>query len=240
MRPTEALHAHFARSLGEPRGLAGAGRRPIRTRRRLPCTGICAESMHMSRVPRFPAMAHRALPLVRPRARPGRRDWESGIIADSRGRDGCRRGAMPGAVPTDILQGRQHRCAAGSAGSARAGLGSHDLFAQGLSRNTALRHSSSTFAFRVCARLAVWRIDQCDGAVAGSGWCRGACLRREGVYLQYPLDDMLRIVSLESHRNQAIVIGEDLGHGWWWFWGGGGGVVCGDFYPWCLLGENKV
>jgi len=33
----------------------------------------------------------------------------------------------------------------------------------------------------------------------------------EGVYLQYPLDDMLRIVSLESHRNQAIVIGEDLG-----------------------------
>ncbi len=33
----------------------------------------------------------------------------------------------------------------------------------------------------------------------------------EGVYLNYPLDDMLRIVALESHRNRAIVIGEDLG-----------------------------
>jgi 4-alpha-glucanotransferase len=33
----------------------------------------------------------------------------------------------------------------------------------------------------------------------------------EGVYLSYPLDDMLRIVALESHRNRAIVIGEDLG-----------------------------
>ena len=33
----------------------------------------------------------------------------------------------------------------------------------------------------------------------------------KGVYLSYPLDDMLRLVALESHRNRAIVIGEDLG-----------------------------
>ena len=33
----------------------------------------------------------------------------------------------------------------------------------------------------------------------------------EGVYLRYPLDDMLRLLSLESHRARAIVIGEDLG-----------------------------
>lgn len=33
----------------------------------------------------------------------------------------------------------------------------------------------------------------------------------KGVYLSYPLDDMLRIVALESHRNRAVVIGEDLG-----------------------------
>ncbi|MCG6122476.1 MAG: 4-alpha-glucanotransferase [Microvirga sp.] len=33
----------------------------------------------------------------------------------------------------------------------------------------------------------------------------------EGVYLTYPVTDMLRLVALESWRNRAIVIGEDLG-----------------------------
>jgi len=34
---------------------------------------------------------------------------------------------------------------------------------------------------------------------------------RDGAYLHFPVEDMLRLVRLESHRNAAVVLGEDLG-----------------------------
>ena len=42
-------------------------------------------------------------------------------------------------------------------------------------------------------------------------WIAPGMKADEGIYIRFPMEEMFRIIALESHRNQCVVIGEDLG-----------------------------
>ncbi len=62
----------------------------------------------------------------------------------------------------------------------------------------AMRHAGGVRIDHAMGLARLWVLP--DGASAA-----------EGVYLHFPLDDMLRLIRLESLRHQAIVLAEDLG-----------------------------
>ena len=42
-------------------------------------------------------------------------------------------------------------------------------------------------------------------------WVPPGCSADQGAYVRYPVDDLFRLVALESKRNRCLIIGEDLG-----------------------------
>jgi 4-alpha-glucanotransferase len=62
----------------------------------------------------------------------------------------------------------------------------------------AMRHAGGVRIDHAMGLMRLWLVP--DGAPPS-----------QGAYLAYPLDDLLRLLALESHRHKVIVIGEDLG-----------------------------
>ena len=78
------------------------------------------------------------------------------------------------------------------------GLAEHGFGAFLQMLRAALRHAGGVRLDHVMGLARLWVVPRGSSAA-------------EGAYLRFPIDDILRLVRLESHRHRAIILGEDLG-----------------------------
>ncbi len=201
----EALHAHFAQSLGAPRGWQGwpeAYDHP----QAAAVAAFAQEHVHEVVFHAFLQwLTERSLAAAQDAAREA--GMGIGLIADlAVGMDAG--GSHAWSRPDDILQG----VSIGAPPDPLGPLG-QDWGLTTFSPKALREHGFAPFiaTLRAAMRTAGGvRIDHVMG-LSRLWLVPWGMPSTEGVYLQYPLDDMLRIVALESHRHKAIVIGEDLG-----------------------------
>lgn len=99
-------------------------------------------------------------------------------------------------APPDLLNARGQNW--GVAAFSPQGLRDHDYSAFIRMLRANLRHSGGLRIDHIMGLQRLWLVP--DGADAS-----------QGAYLRYPLEDLLRLLTLEAWRHRALIIGEDLG-----------------------------
>ena len=108
-----------------------------------------------------------------------------------------------------VLHGRRHRRAARSASASADRSGAFRRRIRAQLRRTAYAPFVALVraSMRNCGAL---RLDHVM-ALFRQWWVPRGFKSADGGYVHYPLEDLLGVVALESHRNECLVVGEDLG-----------------------------
>jgi len=201
----ETLHAHYAQTLGAASGWQDWPA-PMHDPNGAAVQAFARQSASELRFHAFLQwLAHEGLCRAQEAAREA--GMSIGLIADlAIGTDA--RGSQAWAAPQDILQGATVGAAPDLYHARGQDWGLTAFSPRALREKGyrpflsilrhALSHAGGVRIDHVLGLARMWLVPQGESAA-------------DGAFLRYPLHDLLRLVALESHRHQAIVVGENLG-----------------------------